>query len=215
MLNSMFYHRIIIGRDSRLHHSLVATHGIGQSHIENFGIGEFESRDCCFWFASYFKNWFSWHFFGPYCNLTGENFCCASVVWLLVTSLFRGKLFEKCDHILFLFCQFFLLVNKMDYLGQASDTIASFILMRRICRIITQTYALVWAEQPWNGEIWYCRCLCFCSWFWIIIMVRVWYMDDEEATDQRSPHMTDPPDFVSLDVLAKFGVNYWQVWTLA
>lgn len=36
-------------------------------------------------------------------------------------------------------------------------------------------------------------------------------MDDEETTDQRSPHMTDPPDFVSLDALAKFGVNYWQV----
>lgn len=41
-------------------------------------------------------------------------------------------------------------------------------------------------------------------------MVRAWYMDDS-TTDQRETHMTQPPNFVSLDELKKIGVNYWQV----
>lgn len=41
-------------------------------------------------------------------------------------------------------------------------------------------------------------------------MVRAWYMDDS-TTDQRETHMTQPPNFVSLDELKKIGVNYWQI----
>jgi 1,2-dihydroxy-3-keto-5-methylthiopentene dioxygenase len=29
--------------------------------------------------------------------------------------------------------------------------------------------------------------------------------------DKTKPHMTDPPQFVSLDTLSTFGVNYWKV----
>jgi len=44
----------------------------------------------------------------------------------------------------------------------------------------------------------------------LAVMVRAWYMDDS-TTDQREAHMTEPPNFVSLDELKKIGVNYWQV----
>ena len=41
-------------------------------------------------------------------------------------------------------------------------------------------------------------------------MVRAWYMDDSYA-DKREVHMTNPPQFVDLETLSKFGVNYWKV----
>ena len=41
-------------------------------------------------------------------------------------------------------------------------------------------------------------------------MVRAWFMDDS-SEDQRKPHMTDPPQFVSLDDLKKLGVLYFEV----
>ena len=41
-------------------------------------------------------------------------------------------------------------------------------------------------------------------------MVRAWFMDDS-AEDQRKPHMTDPPQFVSLEDLKKLGVLYFEV----
>lgn len=41
-------------------------------------------------------------------------------------------------------------------------------------------------------------------------MVRAWYMDDV-AGDQRKPHMTDPPQFVSLEQLKDLGVLYFEV----
>jgi len=42
-------------------------------------------------------------------------------------------------------------------------------------------------------------------------MVRAWYMDDDETHDQRESHMTTPPQFVNVDTLQSFGVNYWKV----
>lgn len=43
-----------------------------------------------------------------------------------------------------------------------------------------------------------------------ITMVRAWFMDDS-SEDQRQPHMTDPPQFVSLDDLKTLGVLYFEV----
>lgn len=45
----------------------------------------------------------------------------------------------------------------------------------------------------------------------IDIMVRAWYMDDSPE-DQRLEHHLDPPQFVTLEDLAKItGVTYWKV----
>merc|ERR1711964_228519 len=42
-------------------------------------------------------------------------------------------------------------------------------------------------------------------------MVRAWIMDDSQE-DQRLPHMTDPPQFVSMDELQeRCGVEYFQI----
>ncbi|XP_041361756.1 1,2-dihydroxy-3-keto-5-methylthiopentene dioxygenase-like [Gigantopelta aegis] len=42
-------------------------------------------------------------------------------------------------------------------------------------------------------------------------MVRAWILN-ETAEDQRLPHMTDPPQFVTLeDLKAKVGVLYWKL----
>lgn len=41
-------------------------------------------------------------------------------------------------------------------------------------------------------------------------MVRAWFMDDS-SEDQRQPHMTDPPQFVSLDDLKTLGVLYFEI----
>lgn len=42
-------------------------------------------------------------------------------------------------------------------------------------------------------------------------MVRAWYMDDS-PDDQRLDHHLDPPQFVTLEDLAKTtGVTYWKV----
>jgi 1,2-dihydroxy-3-keto-5-methylthiopentene dioxygenase len=42
-------------------------------------------------------------------------------------------------------------------------------------------------------------------------MVRAWYMVENVELDQREPHQTSPPQFVDLDTLKTFGVNYWQM----
>ena len=42
-------------------------------------------------------------------------------------------------------------------------------------------------------------------------MVRAWYMDENVEVDKREPHTTDPPQFVDLETLNTFGVNYWKV----
>ncbi|XP_061181512.1 acireductone dioxygenase-like [Saccostrea echinata] len=41
-------------------------------------------------------------------------------------------------------------------------------------------------------------------------MVRAWYMDDVED-DQRKPHMTEPPQFVTMDQLKDLGVLYFEI----
>lgn len=42
-------------------------------------------------------------------------------------------------------------------------------------------------------------------------MVRAWYMDTEKGS-QKAPHMTEPPQYVSLDKLAEMtGVEYFKV----
>jgi 1,2-dihydroxy-3-keto-5-methylthiopentene dioxygenase len=43
-------------------------------------------------------------------------------------------------------------------------------------------------------------------------MVRAWYMDAVEG-EQRKPHVTDPPEFVDIDTLRRFGVHYWKIDT--
>ncbi|KAK3589201.1 hypothetical protein CHS0354_020059 [Potamilus streckersoni] len=40
-------------------------------------------------------------------------------------------------------------------------------------------------------------------------MVRAWYMDDDEESDQRLPHMS--PQLVDLKDLEKIGVLYWKL----
>lgn len=42
-------------------------------------------------------------------------------------------------------------------------------------------------------------------------MVRAWFMDSSD-TDQRQPHMQEPPQFVDLAKLRELsGVEYYQV----
>lgn len=41
-------------------------------------------------------------------------------------------------------------------------------------------------------------------------MVQAWYMDEDES-DRKASHQTNPPQFVSLDKLLQFGVHYWHV----
>ncbi|XP_062571282.1 acireductone dioxygenase-like [Saccostrea cucullata] len=41
-------------------------------------------------------------------------------------------------------------------------------------------------------------------------MVRAWHMN-EVTEDQRKPHMTDPPQFVTLDQLKDLGVLYFGI----
>ena len=43
-------------------------------------------------------------------------------------------------------------------------------------------------------------------------MVKAWYMNSNDAEDQRTERHLDPPAYVSLDELKqKTGVLYWQV----
>ncbi|ESN90030.1 hypothetical protein HELRODRAFT_91140 [Helobdella robusta] len=41
-------------------------------------------------------------------------------------------------------------------------------------------------------------------------MVQAWYMDSDEG-DQKKPHQTNPPKFVTLEKLLTFGVHYWKI----
>ncbi|CAH0391681.1 unnamed protein product [Bemisia tabaci] len=43
-------------------------------------------------------------------------------------------------------------------------------------------------------------------------MVRAWFMDSDETSDQRLEHHRNPPEFLDLDTLfAKTGVEYFQL----
>lgn len=46
--------------------------------------------------------------------------------------------------------------------------------------------------------------------YYRVKMVQAWYMDSSNE-DQRLPHHMEPPQFVSLDELKKWGVLYWKV----
>ncbi|KAL5014082.1 hypothetical protein ScPMuIL_008352 [Solemya velum] len=41
-------------------------------------------------------------------------------------------------------------------------------------------------------------------------MVRVWFMDGTDA-DQHLPHQTDPPKYMELADLEKYGILYWKL----
>ncbi|XP_033242967.1 1,2-dihydroxy-3-keto-5-methylthiopentene dioxygenase-like [Drosophila miranda] len=43
-------------------------------------------------------------------------------------------------------------------------------------------------------------------------MVKVWFMDDEQATDQRLEHHRSPPDYLELpELYQKTGVEYFKI----
>ena len=40
--------------------------------------------------------------------------------------------------------------------------------------------------------------------------LEAWYMDDDTETDQRLPHHKNPPEYVSVDEVAKLGILFWD-----